>query len=162
MYRQAVSACVLAVLTISIAGCSVSAHVGVTEGPTESQFISEADAICGAGNSALRPFKQQGRRLEQTNSAAIPANIDRALSVAGITMRKLRALREPSGDRATINTWLSAYEAELAAQARIGTALANHDRSAYEAAHSELAQDRAFAFGIAHGFGFHVCGTGKA
>jgi hypothetical protein len=152
----------LGVLAISVAGCSVSAHVGVTEGPTKGQFISEADAICGAGNSALRLFRQNGRRLEQTDPAAIPANIDRALSVAGITMRKLRALQKPSEDRATINTWLSTDEAGLAAQTRIGTALANRDRSAYEAAHSELAQDRAFAFGIAHGYGFHVCGTGKA
>jgi hypothetical protein len=152
----------LGVLAISVAGCSVSAHVGVTEGPTKGQFISEADAICGAGNSALRPFQQNGKRLEQTDPAGIPANIDRALGVAGRAMRKLRALQEPSEDRATINTWLSAYEAELAAQTRIGTALANHDRSADEAAHSELAQDRAFAFGIAHGYGFHVCGTGKA
>jgi hypothetical protein len=146
---------------MSLGGCAFSAHVGVTDGPTKGQFISEADTICGAGNSALLPFKE-GRRLEQTDPAAIPANIDRALAVAGVTMRKLRALQEPSEDRATIKSWLSADEGGLAAQARIGTALANHDRSAYEAARSELAQDKAFAFGVAHGYGFRVCGTGRA
>jgi hypothetical protein len=153
---------VLAVMGVSFEGCAVSAHVGVTNGPTKGQFIAEADAICGAGNSALLPFKEEGRRLEQTNPATIPANIGRALNVAGVTMRKLRALREPSEDQATIKSWLSANEAGLAAQARVGTALASHERAAFEAARQELAQDKAFAFGVAHGYGFRVCGTGKA
>lgn len=149
-------AALVPLVVLTVAGCGISAHVDVTQGPTKAQFISEADAICAAGNAKMRPLRGQLAHLDVRSIAAI----QKAVAIQQSGAQRMRALPEPAGDSSTLHLMLTSYESADQAGLRLASALAKHEPQGEAEAIRANNQAHAYAQGVARGYGFRVCGTG--
>jgi hypothetical protein len=133
-------------------GCGTSAGRPVTK----AQFISQADAICAAGNAQMRPLRGRLRNLDEGSVQAIREAVDIQQSGA----KRMRALGEPPGDSRTLHVMLAFYE--RADQAGLALANALERRDTQHEAQDIRANNEAHthAQALARSYGFRVCGFG--
>jgi hypothetical protein len=137
-----------AVLVVFGAGCMGD------DGTDKASFVEEADTICS--DSQL-----QMSRVQQPQDPRDPLQLalflERAVPVAREQNRKLKALDRPDEQRAQINRWLGALDAEVDVAERMLTAARREDRGAIQTALQETgiasAQSRQFAQEV----GLRVC-----
>ena len=114
----------------------------------KTDFIDEADAICEEANSSIATFVEQGQGF--TGAAEI-ADIRQGV------LEDIRRLGPPSDDRAALDQFLNALEAQVDAGNKIGLAIErNEDTSGFEA---ELEDAQADASQAATTYGFTECGS---
>lgn len=138
-------------LVALVAGCGGGGY-------TKSDFISRADAICTG-------------TLRQTRALATPASTSKpggpqavylaeVVSLVQSEADQLRALKRPAGnahDRATLNAYLGALGAVVAAYRQLAAAARRGD--AQTVASVEATLQASPAAGLAASYGLRACGT---
>jgi uncharacterized protein HemX len=114
----------------------------------KADFIDEADAICEEANSSIATFVEQGQGF--TGAAEI-ADIRQGV------LQDIRRLEAPPDDRAALDQFLNALEAQVEAGNKIGLAIEREeDTTGFE---SELEQAQTDAEQAATTYGFTECGS---
>lgn len=137
--------------------------------PSRAQFIVEADRICGAASTQLDP--QQARlndalKVEQNvdtaaHRAALASALREETGLVRPQLDRLRALKPPAGDGATIAGYIAAVSSEADLTDQFAAAVAANDGAHLTQLASELTQGKATATRLAEGYGFKVCGNSK-
>jgi hypothetical protein len=148
---------------------STGVKTGLTV-PTRSQFIVEADRICGNASRQLNP--QQARldatlKTEQSQDtpahrAALGAALREETGLVRPQLDRLSALTPPPGDRAAIARYIATVAAEADLTDQFATAVEANDGPGVTRLATKLTQGKATATRLAKGYGFKICGTSKA
>lgn len=141
-----------AVLVVLGAGCMGD------DGESERSFVEEADTICSDSQLAMARVQQPQDPRDPLQLALF---LERAVPVAREQNRKLKALDRPEEQRAEINRWLGALDAEVDVAERMLVAARREDRPAVQTALQESALASAQSQQFAQQVGLRVCsGTG--
>jgi hypothetical protein len=140
-------------LTISACGGDSSPETPIVV-PTETQaslskeeFIAQADSSCREANAAIEQFAASGQGLTEADQIA---------QLRSGVVDQIRQLGPPDEDRATLDQFLTATEAEVSAGQKIGLAEARgEDTTEFEA---ELDTAKSDAETAASAYGFQECG----
>ncbi len=110
MARPGARALVLVLTAAAIAGCGGGS---AATGPTHKQYVARADAICRAArtqtNELIAKIKALAPKLLLGGTAAAPSApglVAQLHHAAAADLARLRALAQPSGDRAAIAKFL--------------------------------------------------------
>jgi hypothetical protein len=137
---------------------------------TKSEFISQADAICGqakvkgkaevdAVNAAVKA--EQGND-SAANRQALGNALNREIQVAKPVLDQLRALQPPPGDRVVIAKYLGAVASNISLAQQFVTAVESDESQAMQTISQQINQGTSTADGLAQGYGFKVCGSGTS
>ena len=115
---------------------------------SKADFIEEADARCQEANSAIERLVENGEGFTGSGEIA---------DLRQVVLEDLRELGPPSEDRATLDQFLTALEAQVEAGQRIALAIErDEDTTEFEA---DLEDARADAQTAAEEYGFKECGA---
>jgi hypothetical protein len=148
-----VLAAAAALLVVFGAGCMGD------DGNDSASFVEEADEICSDAQLAMSRVQQPQDPRDPLQLALF---LERAVPVAREQNRKLKALERPDDQRAQINRWLGALDAEVDVAERMLTAARREDSRAVQAALQESALASAQSRQFAQQVGLRVCGGGAA
>jgi hypothetical protein len=109
---------------LALAGC------GGSSGPSKSQYVAKADGICKAAQTQTAPLINEvaAGAASLVSGGARSARqlatvLERLHSLAAGSLAQLRALRQPSGDHAAIERFLTPFASEVDAIGQAATAL---------------------------------------
>jgi hypothetical protein len=128
------------------------------DGNDEASFVEQADAICSDAQLELSRVQQPQDPRDPLQLALF---LERAVPVAREQNRRLKALERPEEQRAEINRWLGALDAEVDVAERMLTAARREDRPAVQTALQESALASAQSRQFARQVGLTVCGGGS-
>jgi hypothetical protein len=118
------TALILAAL-VALAGC------GGSGGPTKAQYIARADPICASARAQAQPIIAQlaaaAGSLDAASARRLAPAVSRLHSVGVSYLARLRALQQPSGDRAAIDDFLRPSAQVVDAVGTAASALAAGD-----------------------------------
>ncbi len=172
---------ILATVAIGLAGCgsttSPAANAGAKgQAPlSKTEFIAEADAICKAFDSKLRPAVASLERLSESVSGDVEKLFEASETSADIrkvvvgtqrkiatlsemTLLKIRALGPPPSDARTLEAMLEAAESSIELRREVAVSVENGEG---DRALSIIEQDAGASesYRLGQRFGFEVCGT---
>lgn len=137
----------LAAVTLGLAACGGSY--------TKQDFVARANGICTNAVAQTRAIAPTG--APQSNRA-LAAYLRQVLPIVQHEAGQLRALRRPAGseaDKAALDRYLSALDAEVAATRRLRDAAARGDGDGVSAAEGDLQSNQAAS--LAAKFGLKSC-----
>jgi hypothetical protein len=143
-----VLAAAAAVLVVLGAGCMGD------DGTDKASFVEEADTICSDTQLEMSRVQQPQDPRDPLQLALF---LERAVPVAREQNRKLKALERPDEQRAQINRWLGALDAEVDVAERMLTAARREDSRAVQASLQESALASAQSRQFAQQVGLRVC-----
>jgi hypothetical protein len=118
------------ITAVAVSGLLALAGCGGGGGPSKSQYIARADAICQAAQSQTAPLIQQitaaGASLVSGGAPSarrLATAVQRLHDVAAGSLAQLRALRQPSGDHGAIERFLTPLASVVDAIGQAATAL---------------------------------------
>jgi hypothetical protein len=152
------AACLVAVVgALAIAGC------GGSSGPSKSQYIAQADAICQAALARTAPLiKQVGAAaisLTPASARRLAPVVQRLHTVGASYLARLRALKQPSGDHDAIDAFLTPAGHVVDALGRAAVPLSSGQPPAALAILQQAAPEAQTATAAAQAYGFHQCGS---
>jgi hypothetical protein len=170
--RQRPAAWPVVAAGLALAGCGGAAKpsspkTSPVAPSTRAQFIAQADAVCLAARGSLGQLQASTKSLlalkdaAKAYAAAAPL-FRRAQAVEQGELSRLRALRPPAADAATVASYLQAGASDVALVGRFAEAFGRHDRTALVTLARQAASTAATTKGLAQGYGFKVCGHGLA
>ena len=135
-------------------------------GPTKADYIARADKICRAAHKSAVPLIAQltsaGTSLNPAAARKLAAVADRLHSIQAGYLAQLRALEQPSGDKKTIEAFLTPAGQVVGG---IGNAAGSLSRGDVTTTLGLLAQAQgagAEAKNAADAYGFKECGAALA
>lgn len=137
----------LAASVALVAGCGG----GGGDRLSKEEYIAAADAICAEANSSIDAL---GEPTEET----FDDYITKAEEISREQLDKLRALKPPADDEATLNRAYDLVEQQIALAVKASEALKNQDQAAIEKASAEIDTLNAEADKIANDYGLKECG----
>jgi hypothetical protein len=137
-----------AVLVVLGAGCMGD------DSTDKASFVEEADTICSDTQLAMSRVQQPQDPRDPLQLALF---LERAVPVAREQNRKLKALERPDEQRAQINRWLGALDAEVDVAERMLAAARREDSRTVQAALQESALASAQSRQFARQVGLRVC-----
>jgi hypothetical protein len=111
------------------------------------EFIEEADAVCAEANAAIAEFVANGEGFSASGEIA---------SLRASVIDELQALGPPDDDRATYDSFIAGFEAQVEAGEKI--ALANERGADTAEFETELDAAQAETLTAAESYGFTECG----
>jgi hypothetical protein len=131
---------------IALAGCSGGRL-------SHSDFVKHADAVCSAYTEQTKVF------LRPRSYTQIVQYVDKTLPLYEAALRKLEALKPPSGDSAAVQAWLAADRNVAKAVRALGEGARRRDFPSVTvaAAGAQLAGSESRQ--AAANLGMHVCAT---
>jgi hypothetical protein len=137
------------------------AGAGAEGAPLKARYIREADAVCSGFDDELKSlrgaFRGLGTQVSRAEDRHAAALLRRLAATLAEETAKLRRLRPPSGDAATISRWLSTAEGATSLLRDVADAYesGNHQRVAKLA--SEFFARGSKASEIARRYGLKQC-----
>jgi hypothetical protein len=128
-------------------------------GGGEESFVEQADEICSDAQGQIGRVQQPQDPRDPLQLALF---LERAVPIARSQNRRMRALERPEEQRAQINAFLGALEAEVDAAERMLAAARREDRDAVAATLQESGLASAQTQQFAQRLGLEVCGGGGA
>jgi hypothetical protein len=118
---------------------------------SHADYVKQADAICAAYADATKPV------VRPRSYSEIVTYVRKTLPLYEAAVRKLKVLRAPSADAATVHRWLAADRRVAKAVRSLGEAAARRDFPTVTSAASQaqLAGDESRRAATA--LGMHVC-----
>ena len=119
-----------------------------TGGLTKAEFIAQADATCAEANAAIQQFADAGQGETEADQIA---------QLRQGVIDKVNELGPPVEDKTTLDQFITAMQAEVAAGQKIGLAVQrSEDPSQFE---TELESAKSDASTAASSYGFKECGS---
>lgn len=145
---------------LALAGC------GGGGGPSKSQYIAKADAICHAAQTQTAPLVQQvsatGAALATGGAGSaqrLATTVQRLHDVAAGSLAQLRALRQPSGDHAAIERFLTPLASVVDAMRQAAAALGSGQAPQAFALLQQLQPVAHQVTNAAQAYGLRQCGS---
>lgn len=127
------------------------------DGGGDESFAEQADAICSDAQAEIARVQQPQDPRDPLQLALF---LERAVPIARSQNRRMRALERPEEQRAQINAFLGALEAEVDVAERMLAAARREDREAVSAALQESGLASVQSQQFAQRLGLEVCGGG--
>ena len=119
-----------------------------TTGLTKTEFIAQADSACGEANAAIEQFAAAGQGVSEADQIA---------QLRQGVVDQLNELGPPADEKATLNQFLTAMRAQVAAGQKIALATERGEDTAEFEAELDAAKGDAETAGSA--YGFQECGS---
>jgi hypothetical protein len=148
-------------MRLLLAAAAVLAVLGLTGcmgDDGDKSFAEEADAVCSDAQVQISRVQQPQDPRDPLQLALF---LERAVPIARAQNREMRELERPEEQRAQINAFLGALEAEVDAAERMLAAARREDREAVQALGQESALASAQTQQFAQRLGLRVCGGGS-
>ena len=143
-------AVVAALVALGFPGCE-------DKGSGKAEFVEQADAVC---SDAQMQIGRVQRPQDPRDPLQLALFLERVVPIARSHNRRLRAVERPEEERAQINGFLGALEAEVDAAERMLAAARREDRQAIQVALQDSAVASAQTRQFAQRIGLRVCGGG--
>jgi hypothetical protein len=130
-----------------------SAAAGGSGGLSKADFIAQGDAICTANVVKLRTVPQPS----QTDLKAIAADLPQLLAIVTDELAKLRALKAPAADQATIDATFAEFDTGFADFQKVLDAANAGDSAAVQSALQATQPVVVDATTKLHAYGFQYC-----
>jgi hypothetical protein len=140
------------VVVLGLPGCSDD------DGGGQEDFVEQADSICSDAQVQISRVQQPQDPRDPLQLALF---LERAVPIARAQNRRLKALERPEEERAQINQFLGALDAEVDAAERMLAAARRENREAVQVALQESGLASAQARQSAQRLGLRVCGGGE-
>ncbi len=141
--RRRAATVVICITTLAVAGCGSS-------GPSRSQFIARADAICHSSLAQLRAREATASTL----ATVVP--------VIASEVRQLSALKQPTQDRALLRRYLAAMHTWLAGWRQLESVMAQGARNAQALSVAQATVSSNVPATLARRYGLMECSTAGA
>jgi hypothetical protein len=155
-------AALLLVALAVLAGCGSSS----SSAPTKAEYVAKADAICKAAGEKTAPLVT---KLESSAGAIASGSATVAREVAPVLVKlhevgasslsQLRALKEPTGEKAAIEKYLSPLTNVVAAAGQAASSLGAGQPSAAFGLLAQVESDAQQATSAAGAYGVAPCGS---
>lgn len=162
--RQRLSATVIAVSAIALAGCGDdSGSSGASAADQHAALIAQGDAVCSDYNATARTLRRALTRqrqvaIEQNSikpyAASLAAARDRALTAVS----QFEAIPVPAADRAAMTGLLTLMRRQQKLLAQLADVTAKDDTEAFAAVNGRLVAVNATELQKARALGFKQCG----
>jgi len=120
-------------------------------------FIQQADKLCAAGNTRLRPLESEAFSVGIPDLKAWARFLTSALPIFQQILDQVRALKPPAADVTTIATMLGNYDRALAAARAATDAAAAGDQARFNTAMDDVARFARDGDQAARTYGFRDC-----
>jgi hypothetical protein len=143
-----------------LAGCAALVVLGFPgcsddDGGGRETFVEQADSICSDAQVQISRVQQPQDPRDPLQLALF---LERAVPIARAQNRRLKTLERPEADRARINQFLGALDAEVDAAERMLAAARRENREAVQVALQDSGLASAQARQSAQSLGLQVCG----
>lgn len=153
----------------SAAATSASTTPAASAEPTKAQFIAQADRICRESSKSLAATDKRTTSAVRAEEAAdtsahrdsMARGFKDSVALARPGLDRLRGLAPPAEDRVVVAKYLSARDHQLTLADSFASALANNDASMVSTLATQLKEGKATLQGLAQGYGFKECSSGK-
>jgi hypothetical protein len=152
------------VLGLLLAGCGSSS--GTPSGPTKAQYVAKADAICKAAGEKTAPLIS---KLEAGGAALLSASPAAARQLSTVVgglhedgssaLAQLRALKQPTGEKTAIESFLSPLSNVVSATGQAASSLGSGQGSAALGLLAEVQAEAQKATKAADAYGVQPCGS---
>jgi hypothetical protein len=141
-------------VALLLAGCGSSGSSG---GPSKATYVSQADAVCAQGDVQI----QSVPKPQLTGSSAqilknLGSYVDQVLPLAQNVITRLKALKQPSSDRALLQRYFASLDDAVAKLRTLSTAARAGDAKGVQAGANALNSTQPDA--LARQYGFKRCG----
>ncbi len=121
---------------------------------TKASYVKAANAICTTMDADVAALGDPGSDLHKSADVA-----DRTASITADALRKLRALRAPDGDKATVDAIYAKVDVFLHDAPAVSARLRAGDSAGATDAEQRLESDLGVANAAALDYGLTVCGS---
>lgn len=144
---------VLGTVVLIVAGCGDDKKT-----PTKAEYITKADAICSEGKTKSKVYSDQLDKLPQDAKLTdtVPA-IEGGLKTTRTYQAKLKDLKRPSEDKATLDSYFGYLDQTITAGERLLAAVKTNDLKKVQTAGAANPQLKADRKRVARDFGFKHC-----
>lgn len=157
------------ITAVAVSGLLALAGCGGSSGPSKAQYVAKADAICTTAHTQTAPLIQQvaaaGASLASGGAGAasgarrLASVVQRLHDVAAAGLAQLRALRQPSGDHAAIERFLTPLASVVDAIGQAATALGSGQAPQALALLQQVAPVAQQVASAAQAYGLTQCGS---
>jgi hypothetical protein len=136
-------------------------------GPTREEYIAEADAFCKEANAEAKGMNerlQEAARSESTprkQLAAIVPILEEGYEVQRRSRSEFKQIPHPPADREIVQRMHAAFDAQTDLVGRLLEAAEEGDLARFRTLTREQDRVKVEARGLARGYGFKECGSGK-
>ena len=146
-------------------GCVIMAAVVLSacgsSAPSKASFIAKADAICASGDAQIKAVPTPPLTGTQSSKlAALGRYVERVVPVARGVITRLKALAQPTQDRALLQQYLNALDVAAAHLDALGAAASTGSAAAVAARAGALRADHPDTFALR--YGLKVCGESQS
>lgn len=136
--------------------------------PERAAYIAKADAVCEAGNAAVKKLNEQANKAirgadnDKDRLRAIAPILREGLRIQTADLKRLEAVTPPAADRSVIAGYWNTLDQQAVLLGQLADAAAAVDLATYQqvSKKSNLLRDEARS--IARDFGFKKCGSGDS
>ena len=137
------------------------------QGPTKEDYIAEADTLCKESNARAKALNERsveavkGRSSGKEQLRALAPILREGYALQRNDMEEFEAIEPPADDREVIDRLTTAYGEQTALVGRMLDAAEATDVQRFNALQKEHQRVKTRARGLARGYGFKECGSGK-
>ncbi len=139
------------------AAASTLAACGGSSGPSKTAFLAKANSICAEANAA----EQKLPKPTANTSTAVGEYIGAVAAVGNAELKELRALPEPSGDKAAIASVLATGQNQIDVATKLGSQFVAGDKTGSKATYDQLNALTAPVNKAFDSYGLKTCGSGS-